>query len=143
MERGLAFRGSWGTRGYYTAAFSEIADWVADRGAIFLRNVGGGPISADPKRACPYVGENRELDLRFRAKWHQEFADPIASAPTVQLQIVRLRSDVIARRKWDFRAIDVSSAYLRSGRLELDTYFQLPKSAGEVNASWGLLKPLY
>ena len=33
---------------------------------------------------------------------------------------------VIAYRKWDFRAADVSMAFLRSGPLKRETYAELP-----------------
>ena len=34
---------------------------------------------------------------------------------------------VISYRKWDFRVMDVSRAFLRSGALELGTYVNLPE----------------
>ena len=83
------------------------------------------------RRRGAYVGENRKLDARFRVKWFREFAGSNASAPTVQLQSIRMWIAVIAYRKWGFRVMDVSRAFLRSGHLGRDAYVQLPPRGGE------------
>ena len=80
----------------------------------FAYAVGNKPISGGRKKAGSYVGENRKLDAIFCVKGPRKFAAPNASAPTVKLQRIRLFLDVIAYRKWNFRAIDVSRAFLRS-----------------------------
>ena len=87
--------------------------------------------------------ENRKLDSRFRAKGFQEFSESNASAPTVQLQSIRLRLSLIAFRKWDFRVMGFSRAFLRSEHLERETYVQLPKGVEDDRVAWELLKPLY
>ena len=66
-----------------------------------------------------------------------------ASAPTVQLQIVRVVLGVIAYRKLNFRVSDVSRPFLRSVRLKRDTGVKLPVLGGKGNSDWDLLKPLY
>ena len=50
---------------------------------------------------------------------------------------------VIAYRKWNFRATDVSRAFLGSGPLKRDTYVKLPDRVANENVGWELLKPLY
>ena len=73
----------------------------------------------------------------------REFVDSNASAPTVQLQNIMVVLSVIAYRKWDFRAMDVSSAFLTCGHLERETYAELPDGAEKENIACGLLRPLY
>ena len=85
------------------------------------------PISAGRKKAVSYVDENRKLDARFCVKGFREFVEPNASAPTVQLQRIRLRLDVIAYRRWNFRAMGVSGAFPMSGHLKRDAYVKLPE----------------
>ena len=89
------------------------------------------------------MGGNRKLDSGFRVKCLQEFTEPNASAPKVQLQIIRLCLAVIAFRKWDFGVMDVSRAFLRPGPLKRETYVQLPKGVEDDRVSWKLSKPLY
>ena len=50
-----------------------------------------------------------------------------ASAPTIQLQIMRVCLAVTAYRKWNFRVMVVSRALLRSEPLKRDTYAHPPK----------------
>ena len=50
---------------------------------------------------------------------------------------------VTAYRKWDFRAIDVSRAFLMSEPLKRDAYVKLPEWEEKDNVAWELLKPLY
>ena len=91
--------------------FSDIPEgWGPDRGAICVHR-GGKPISAGRKKGGAYVDGNRKLGARLCVKGRRGFAGSNASAPTVQLQIIRLRLDVIAHRKWDFRASDVTGAF--------------------------------
>ena len=66
-----------------------------------------------------------------------------ASGPTVQLQIIMAVLDVIAYRKWNFRAIGVSRAFLMSGPLKRDNYAMLPGGVEKGNIAWKLSKPLY
>ena len=73
----------------------------------------------------------------------QEFAETNASAPTVQLQSIRVVLAVMAYRKWDFRAIGVYRAWLTSGHLERDTYANLPEWVEKDDVAWELLNPLY
>ena len=101
------------------------------------------PISDGRKKTGAYVGENRKLDAGFRVKGIREFAESNASSPTVQLQSLRMCLSVIAYRKWNSRAMNVSRAFVRSGPLELDTYAQLPRGVEKGNISWKLLKPVY
>ena len=79
------------------------------------------------KKTGAYVDENRKLDARFCVEVFQEFAESNASAPTVQLQRIRLCLAAISYRKWDFRVMGVLRAFLRSEPLKRDTYVQLPK----------------
>ena len=99
------------------------------------------PISAGRKKAVSYVDENRKLDARFCVKGFREFVEPNASAPTVQLQRIRLRLAVIAYLKWNFRVMDVSGAFLRSGLLARQAYTKLPRGKEEDNVAWDLTKP--
>ena len=104
--------------------------------------MGNKPISADRKKTGAYVGENRKLDAGFCVKGFREFAEPNASAPTVQLQSIRMCVAVISYRKWNFRVIDVSRAFLRSEPLEREAYVQLHRWAEKNNVARKLLKPL-
>ena len=90
-----------------------------------------------------YVDGNRKLDARFCVNGFQEFSDPTAPAPTVQLQSIVLRLAVIADRKWNFRVMDVSRAFSMSGPLKRDTYVKLPAWVEKDNVARKLLKPLY
>ena len=103
----------------------------------------GKPISAGHTETCAYVGENRKLDSGFRAKGFREFVETNATAPAVQLQIPRSVLAVIAYRRWNFRAVDVSRGFLRSGPLKSDTYAKLPGGVANGNVSRKLLNPLY
>ena len=101
------------------------------------------PISDGHTKTGACVEENRKLDSRFRVKCFQEFVKTNESAPTAQLQIVRLLLAVIGYRKWNFRAVDVSRAFLRSVASKRDTFAKLPDVVEKDNVSWKLLKPLY
>ena len=94
------------------------------------------PIATGHKRTVAYIDENRKLDAVFCVKGFREFVESNAPAPTVQLQSVRLCLAVIAHRKWDFRATDVSMGFLRSEPLQRDTYVQLPKGVEDDNVAW-------
>ena len=108
----------------------------------FVYTIKGKPIAAGHKQTGAYIDEDRKLDSRFCVKGFQEFAEPNAAAPTVQLQSIRLCLAVISFRKWDFRAMDVSRAFLRSGPLKRGTYVQLPKGVEDDRVAWKLSKPL-
>ena len=101
------------------------------------------PISAGHTKTGAYVGEDRKLEAVFRVKRFQEFVETHASAPTVQLQIIRLLLAVIGYRKWNFRAIGVSGEFPRSGALKRDAYAKLPDGGEKDNVAWQLLKPMY
>ena len=62
----------------------------------FVCAVGNKPISAGHNKTGAYVGENRKLDAGFCVTWFQEFAQTNASAPSVQLQIIRVVLGLIA-----------------------------------------------
>ena len=51
--------------------------------------------------------------------------------PTVQLQIIRVILAVIAYRKWNVRAMEVPTSFLRSVPLKRDTYSKLPEGGGK------------
>ena len=68
-----------------------------------------------------------KLDARFCVKGFQELVEANAASPTAQLQSIRIALAVIAYRKWNFRAVDVSRAFLRSKPLERNTYVKLPE----------------
>ena len=95
-------------------AFSAIPDGVLNRRHIFYI-AENKPTPAGYATTGAYVGGNRKLHAGFRVKGFQEFAETNASAPTVQLQSIRAAIDVTAYRKWNFRAMGVSRAILRSG----------------------------
>ena len=95
------------------------------------------PISAGRKNTGAYVDENRKLDARFRVTRFQEFSQSNASSHTVQLQIIRTCLAVITHRKWNFRAMDASRAFLRSVRLKRDTHVKLPQWAEKDNVARG------
>ena len=95
------------------------------------------------KKAGTYVDENRKLDGRFSVKGFQEFAEPNASTPTVQLQSIRMCLAVIAYRKWNFRITGVSRDFLMSEPLERGTYVKLPQGVEKGNVARKLLTPLY
>ena len=101
------------------------------------------PNSVGHKKTGSCVGENRKLDARFFVKGIREFAESTTSSPSVQLQSIRLRLAVIAYRKWNFRAMDVSRAFLTAEPLGRDTYVKLPQGVDEDNVDWKLLKPMY
>ena len=61
----------------------------------FVYNVGNKPISDCHIKTGATDDENRKLEARLRFKGFQEFAATNASAPTVQLQIIRLFLAVI------------------------------------------------
>ena len=74
------------------------------------------PISAGHTKTGAYVGANRKFDARFCVKGFPEFAETNASAPTSQLQSIRVVLAAIAYRRWDFRAMGASRAFLMSYR---------------------------
>ena len=84
------------------------------------------PHSAGYAKTDAYVGENRKLGDRFCVKGLQEFAGANESSVTVQLQISIVVLAVVAHRKWNFRVMDVSRAFLRSRPLKRDTCVKLP-----------------
>ena len=105
--------------------------------------VGDKPISDGYAKTGAYFGENRKVGAVFCVKFFQELSETNASVPTVQLQSIRAVLAVIAYRKWDFRAVGVSGAFLRSGHLKRDAYATLPDGVEKDNISWELLNPLY
>ena len=66
-----------------------------------------------------------------------------ASSPTAQLQSIMVVLAVIAYRRWDIRAMDVSMAFLMSWLVKRATYAKLPDGAGKDNMAWEILRPLY
>ena len=106
--------------------FSEIPECESLIEAGFVYAVENKPISAGHTKTGAYVGGNRKVDAILRVKWFQEFVEPNAYAPTVQLQGIRAVLDVIAYRKWEFRVMDVSRAFMRFGHLKSETYSELP-----------------
>ena len=113
------------------------------RGCDLVIPWGGKPISAGRKKTGAYVDENRKLDSRFCVQGVREFSESNASAPTVQLQSVRIPLAVIAYRKWNFRVMDVSRSFLMSGPLKRDTFVKLPQWAEKDNVARKLLKAAY
>ena len=93
----------------------------------FVFTIKNKPISVGHKKTGAYLDENRKLDAGFYVKGFREFAESNAYATTVQFQSIRLLLAVIAFRKWDFRAMDVSRAFMRSEPFKRGTYVQLPK----------------
>ena len=91
----------------------------------FPRNSGGGSliegrcvytvknklIAAGHTKTGAYVAENSKLDSRFRVKGFQEFVETNSSAPTVQLQRIRMFLAVIGYRRRNFRAIDIQEPF--------------------------------
>ena len=120
--------------------FSEGPDGVSLIGGWFVYTVVNKAISAGYIKTGAYIGENRKLDARFRAKCSQEFVETNAAAPTVKLQIICLALAVIWYRKWNFRAMGVSREFLRSGPLKRDTYAKPPDAVDPENAARKLLK---
>ena len=98
---------------------------IPNRRKIFYA-VGNRPISAGRAKTGAYVGENRKLDVGFRVKDPQELAETNESSPMVQLQILMVELAVIAYRKWNFREMAVSMAFLRYGPLKRENYVKLP-----------------
>ena len=96
--------------------FSEIQDAESLIEGRFVYAAENKPISSDHAQTGAYVGENRKIDARFRVKRFQEFVETNASAPTAQLQRIRVALSVIAYRKRNFRAMDVSRAFWGHGR---------------------------
>ena len=80
--------------------------------------MGNKPIPAGYSETGAYFDENRKLDVRFCLKCCHAFVETSASPPSVQLQSIRVVLAVIAYRKWNFRAMDVSMAFLRSVHLK-------------------------
>ena len=91
----------------------------------------------------PILAKIRKLDARFRVNGFQEFVEVNASAPTAQLQGIRLFLDVIVSRKWNFRATDVSRAFSSSVPLKRDACLELLDGVEKDNVARKLLKPLY
>ena len=87
------------------------------------------PIAAGRAKAGTYLGENRKFDDRFRVKCPQESADANASSPPAQLQSIMVFVAVIAYRRWDFRAMDVSRVFLMDEPLERAKYVELKDGA--------------
>ena len=94
-------------------AFSAIPDGVLNRRHIFYI-AENKPTPAGYATTGAYVGGNRKLHAGFRVKGFQEFAETNASAPTVQLQRIRVALAVFAYRKWNSRTMDVPRAFPRS-----------------------------
>ena len=93
----------------------------------FFYTIKNKPIDAGRKKTGTYIDGNRKLDARFCVEGFREFAEPNASAPTVQLQSIRLFPSIVAFRKWDFRVMDVPMELLGSEPFKRGTYAQLPK----------------
>ena len=64
----------------------------------FVYTVGNKPIASAHTKTGAYVGENRKSDAIFCVTGSHEFVEQNASAPTVQLQSIRVVLDVIAYR---------------------------------------------
>ena len=91
----LELRRSENTGLLYESLPREFRRGVVDRGRFVYGGwVGGGgdkPISVGREKKGACVDENRKLAAIFCLKWAREFAESNASAPTVQLQSIRLR----------------------------------------------------
>ena len=103
----------------------------------FAYAVKSNPISAGHTKTGTYVDENRKLDAILCVKGLGKFAEANASAPTAQLQIIRVALAVIAYRMWDFRAMGVARSFLRSGPLKRDAYARLPGGVEKGNVARG------
>ena len=118
--------GNWETWYVYTNTIFRDSG----RGSLiegrFVYTIKNKSIADGHKKTGAYIDENRKLDVGCCVKGFQEVAESNASAPTVQLRIIRLCLALIAFRKWGFRAMDVSREFLRSELFKRGTYVQLP-----------------
>ena len=60
-----------------------------------------------------FMETKKKLGAGISVKGFQELVEDSASAPAVKLQSVRIALTVIAYRKWNFRVMDFSRAFLR------------------------------
>ena len=118
--------GNWKHGTFIRIPFSEIPEGGSLIEGRFAYTIKNKPIAAGRKKTGPYLDGNRKLDARFCVDGFRKFAEPNASALTVQLRSIRLRLAVISFRKWGFRAMDVPRAFLRSKHVrgELTSNYQ-------------------
>ena len=110
----------------------------------FVYTIKNKPLSAGYGKTGAYLDENRKLDAGFCVEGFQELVEANAAAPTVQLQSIRIALAVIAYRRWNFRVVDVSRAFLRSKPLVRNTYAKLPEWSGAGKCGLGTYKtPLW
>ena len=81
--------------GYTFRKFRRGGSLIDGRFVYTMKNK---PIAVGHKKTGAYVEENMKLDARFRVSGFQEFADANASAPTGQLQRIRVRLALISYR---------------------------------------------
>ena len=113
-DRGIEIEAIWETWGMLrNSFFGNPGGRALNRRKICLRH-GNKPICACRIKTGAYFDENRKFDARFRVKCFHEFAETNASAPTVQLQRIRVALAVFAYRKWNSRTMDVPRAFPRS-----------------------------
>ena len=106
----------------------------------FAYTVKNKQIAAGHKKTGAYLDGDRKLDAGCCVGGFQEFAESNASAPTVQLQSIMLCLAVIAFRKWGFRVMDVSRAFLGSEHLKGKLMFNYQKQGVEGDrVAWELL----
>ena len=76
------------------------------------------PVSSLEEMTGAHVDLNRKLDARLCARGFRETVTENVSAPTVDIATIRVALGIIPIKKWSFRVIDISRAYLQAHDLE-------------------------
>ena len=116
---------------------AEIAD------ARFVYTVKEKPVGNKEEMAASLVDINRKLGARLRARGFAEMRAEIVSAPTMSNNALRTIPGIAPIKRWGFRVIDISRAYLQSYDLERALFTQPPPGAEKAsNRTWRVKKPV-
>ena len=102
------------------------------------------PVPSIEEMTGAHVDLNRKLDARLCARGFRETMTENVSAPTVDIATIRVALGIIPIKKWSFRVIDISRAYLQAHDLERTVILQPPKGTEPDDAIvWKCVKPIY
>ena len=110
----------------------------------FAHTTKSKPVESVQLMTDSHVDTQRKLDARLRAKGFAETILNNCSAPTVSINTLRTIYAISPIKKWDFRVIDISRAYLQAFDLERALYMKPPQGAEDnPEKMWRVKKPLY
>ena len=127
------------------AKFEELQKWKENNVYETVPYRGQKLISVKWVNTSKFVNGERRIKSRLVARGFQEKQDDILTdSPTCAKESLRLVLSVISSKKWTCQSIDIKTAFLQGGEIELEVYITPPKEAGvDPGSVWKLKKTIY